>query len=587
MKKVFALMLTMILVLSVLLVGCGSNETEDVSGEENSIATEKKEEPKEEKKEEKKEEATEVPNPASSRTNADNTLIVGMPAPKGEALPAYYSTTYDKYITNFIFDPLLTVDESGAYVPHVAKDFELSEDQMTYTLHLRDDIKFTNGEPLTAEDVKFSYEILADPSYDGRYFSVVEFMEGTEAYKNGEADEVTGIKILDEHTVSFTFTEPRFDNISKLTMEIMPKSVYAYEYGNTQQLRDQMNAYEWVGSGPYKVVVFEPTQYVELVRNDDYFLSMPKTENLIVKMVTVDTQMAELEKGEVDILLNVAPTPENFGVIDRLDYVTPHTFQANSYGYMGFNMRDDILSDMKVRQALIYGFDREAFVQKYYDGHSIVLDVPFSQVSYANTDSLKSKVNPYTYNKEKAIAILEEAGWMPGDDGYRYKDGQKLEIKWLTYTDSRYVETLIPMLGAYWKEIGVELIAEQMEFNTLVEKVYLERDFQLYNMAWSLTNLPTSNYTTFHSSVDVPDGNNSVGYRNARNDELLDMASTEFDLDKQIEIFEEWALLFNEQVPYMLINNNEELECVNARVENYNTSPFVEIDVIIHDIAVK
>ncbi|WP_105615715.1 ABC transporter substrate-binding protein [Vallitalea okinawensis] len=587
MKKVFALMLTMVFVLSLLLVGCGSNETEDASGEENSITTEQKEDKKEEKKEDKKEEPTEDPNPASTRANAADTLVVGMPAPKGEALPVYYSTTYDGYTCGIIFDGLLSVDESGQFIPDVAESYELSEDNLTYTFKLKDNINFTNGEPLTANDVKFTYEILADPSYDGRYFSVVEFMEGVEAYKNGEADDVTGIKVLDEYTVSFTFTEPRFDNISNMTTQIMPESVYAYEYGNTQQLRDQMNAYEWVGSGPYKIVHFEPTQFIEFERNDDYHLGAPKMEKLIYKMTTVDTQMAELEKGDLDILLNVAPTPENFGVVDRLDYVMPHTFPSNGYGYMGFNMRDEILSDMKVRQALTYAFDRRAFVQKYYDGHSIVLDVPFSEVSYANTESLKSKVNPYTYDKEKAVALLEEAGWKTGDDGYRYKDGKKLELKWLTYTDSRYVETLIPMLTAYWKEVGVELIAEQMEFNTLVEKVYLERDFQLYNMAWSLTNLPTSNYTTFHSSVDVPDGNNSVGYRNARNDELLDMASTEFDLDKQIEIFEEWALLFNEELPYILINNNEELECVNGRVENYTTSPFVDIDMIIHDIAVK
>lgn len=568
MKRLLTLFVTLILVVSMLFVGCGS-KNENAGNTEGTNKTEA------------------TANPAAKRSNAADTVVIGTPAIKGEILPVYFSTTYDGWVANALFDGLLEINKDGEFIPMIAESFELSEDKLTYTFKMREDVKFSNGEPLTANDVKFTYQILADPSYDGRYTHYVKNLVGHDEYKSGEADNLEGIKVIDDYNISFTFKEARSNNIAKLDMPVLSKDFYAYEYNNTKAVREKMNNFEVCGSGPYKLVKFEPTQYVEFVRNDEYFLGQPKTEKLIYKMVTVDTQMAELEKGEIDVLMHVPPSPENFAFLNKLNFAKANAYTSNGYGYMGYNMKDDILKDIKVRQALTYGFDRDVFLQKYYDGHAETLNAPLSPVNYAFTDELKGKLNPYKYDKEKAIALLEEAGWKVGADGVREKDGKKLSLKWLTYTDSKYVETLIPMLKAYWGQIGVDLQVEQMEFNSLVDRVYVERNFQLYNMSWTLDNLPTGNYEIFHSEFSVPDGNNSVAYEHPRSDELLINALLEFDRDKQIKIIEEWALLFNEQLPYMIIGNNEEVEFVNDRIENFNTSSYIYLDDIVKDITIK
>ena len=547
MKRKIALILSLVLVLSLVLAGCGGND--------GSTNTENKADGS-------------VSNPAMTRDGSD-TLIVGMSEVKGDFIPVYYSTTYDGYVVEAVYDSLLSNDEEGNPVAHVAKEWEISEDHKTYTFHLRDDVKFSDGEPLTAEDIEFTYMILCDPNYDGRYTDQVSQIVGLEEYRDGNAENIEGIKVIDEHTISFTFSEALATHIWDCSFAIMPKHAFPdYTKGNIDVIKAQMQTP--IGSGAYTLEKFEPKQYVEFKANPDYFLGAPKAEKMIYKFTTAETSMSEIEKGTIDVQLAVPPKAENKEIIDGTGYVNIVEYPDNGYGYMGWNLRDPRLADKKVRQALTYGFNRQQFVDVYYQGYATVCNVPISQVSWAYTDD----INDYSYDPDKAIALLEEAGWMPGADGIREKDGMKLDFVWDTYTDSKYVETMIPMLKADWEKIGVKVEPNLMEFNALVEKVYDERDFDMFNMAWSLSIDPDA-LELFHTSQDIPSGNNSIGMRNKENDKLMEDGRKEFDEGKRAEIYHEWGKLMNEELPYMYLTQNLNWDAVNARVKNWNTSPYV------------
>lgn len=515
---------------------------------------------------------TSIPNPAKDRTNAADTLIVGMSEAKGEFLPAYYSTTYDAYIVQLMFDQLLTNDKTGALVPQLAKSYDLSEDKKVYTFHLRDDVKFWDGTGLTAKDVAFTLTTYADPSYDGRYNSSVFDIVGFEDYNAGDAKELAGVKVIDDYTVSVEFVEAKVGNIYNLTGGIMPVHYYGFEKGNAQALKDKMAAVDIMGSGRYKMVKFEPKQYVEFVANDNWFGGKINVKNLICKFTTVDTYFQELEAGSIDVQLAVPPKDDNKIQIEDIGFINTLVYSGNSYGYMGFNLRDERLADQRVRQALVYGFDRKSFVDLYYNGNAAVCNTPISQVSWAYSND----VNQYDYNMETAIALLEEAGWKVGPDGIREKDGKKLEFIWDTYTDSKYVETLIPLLQEDWKKIGVKVEPNLMDFNSLVEKVYVEQNFDLYNMAWSMTVDPGDNYYTFHTLMDEPDGNNSIGLRDPEIDKLLEDGLKEFDQSKRIEIYKEFAVKMNEKVPYMFLTQSDSWDVFNNRVKNFVVSSYCD-----------
>lgn len=515
-------------------------------------------------------------NPAKKRSNAKDTLIVGVSEVKGDFLPIYYNSVYDGYVVSLIFTPLLTNDSSGNLTPALAKEMpQLSSDKKTYTITLRKGVTFSDGTDLTAKDVAFTYTILCDPSFDGRSTDIVNNLEGYEEYNkdhNNDIKNVSGIKIIDDYTISFTFKEPLVSNISNFTLGIMPASKYSYKKGNTASIRAKMD--NPIGSGPYKMVKFEPRQYIEFTANERYFKGQPKIPKLIMKFTTVDTMLQELSKGTIDIQTAVPPRPENFEIIKQSGNLDMVQYPDNAYGYIGFNLRDLRLSDKRVRQALIYGFDRQQFVDIYYKGYAQVCNAPLSQVSWAYTQELGDKLNTYQYNPDLSNKMLDEAGWKVGKDGVREKNGKRLEFTLSTYLHSKYVDILIPVLKEYWKRIGVKVNPDLMEFNALVEKIYTKRDFDMYNMSWSLTPDPGDSFSTFHSSFDMPDANNSIGFRNLESDWLLEEGRRQFNQQKRKDIYTAWGLLINDQVPYMFLNQNLHVDVINNRIKNLVPTPF-------------
>ncbi len=577
MKRKITWLLALTLVLSAALTGCGGGATEPEATDAPAEQATEMNEPVEVVADET------IANPAKDRSNAADTLVVGMTEAKGELLPAYYSTTYDGYLVRFMFDRLITNNKEGAPIPRVAESFELSNENKTYTFKLREDVKFWDGTPLTANDVAFTFTAISDPSYDGRYNSLVHELEGYEAYNTGDAESVSGIEVIDDYTIAFTFTVPKADNIWNLELGIMPVHHYGFEKGNAQSMRDKMNAMDILGSGRYMYKSFEPKQFATFEANPSWYGGEVKTPNLITKFTTPDTYFQEMQAGTIDIQLRVPAKEENQIQLEEMGFMDVHPYLANSYGYIGFNLRDERLMDKEVRQALTYGFNRQAFIQIYFNGNASLINTPISKVSWAYTD----EVNPYEYDMAKANEMLDAAGWVDTNgDGTRDKNGKELQFVWDTYTDSRYVETMIPMLQADWSKIGVGVEANLMDFNTLVEKVYTNRDFELYNMAWSLTTDPGSSYSTFHSKFDEPDGNNSIGLRNEKIDDLLVRGAVEFDQEARKAIYKEFALAMNEELPYMFLSQGQDWDAVNARVEGFTVSPYENWAFHIEDVVV-
>ncbi len=565
MRKHMSVLLSLVLVAS-MFAGCAKKTNENTAQAGGADATQKEVATKVVPGDEK------IPNAAKNRANAKDTLVVGMSEAKGEFLPVYYSTTYDGQVVNLMFDRLYQNDEKGEWVPQVAESYDLTNENKTYTFHLRKDVKFSDGKPLTAKDVAHTLTICADPSYDGRYAEVVDKIAGYEDYRKGKSNTLTGIKVVDDYTLEVTFAVANVTNfINVANFPIMPAHVYTYTKGNVQPIKDKMAAMTVVGSGRYTLAKFAPKQYIELKANPNWYGGKINVPNIIIKFTTPDNQFQELQAGNTDIQTHVPAKSENEAQIKEIGFVSMNIYPGNSYGYMGFNLRDPRLSDAKVRQALTYGFNRQAFIDLYYNGNGSVTNVPISQVSWAFTND----INKYEYNPDKANQMLDEAGWKMGSDGIREKDGKKLSFVWDTYTESKYVETMIPMIKADWQKIGVKVEPNLMEFNALVEKVYTKRDFEMYNMAWSLSVDPSSR-GIFHSAYDVADGNNSVGLRDADIDRLSTSAEEEFDQAKRTELMHEYAKKINELLPYMFVGQSDEWDLSNVRVKNFNVSPYCD-----------
>ena len=518
-----------------------------------------------------------VPEVAKKRKD---TLIIGTQDPKGTFNPIYADTIYDANVADFVFDSFITIDEEGNPAPNMAESWQISEDEKTYTFKIKKGIKFSNGEELKAEDVAFTFTAICDPKYDGPRTDAVEKILGYEEYNKGDAKEVEGIKVIDDYTISFTLKEIKAAAIYDFSYGILPKSVYGFEKGNIQKLKELFS--KPVGAGPYKLTEFKQGQHVNFEKNKDYFKGEPKIPNVIMKVTNSRTTIQELQAGNIDID-GITPNQQNIDMIKSSGFLDIQLYnKSGAYNYIGFNLRDPKFEDKRVRQALTYGLDRQGFVDNFFQGYAILTNTHASPVSWAAPD--EDKLNKYEFNTNKAKELLDEAGWkMNESTGIREKDGVPMEIRWMTTADSKYVDSLIPIVKENWGALGIKVVPELMEFSTLTDKVTNKRDFDIYDMAWTSSIDPDPSWV-FSKTQDVPGGFNSVGWHPDKSEELIQKGLATTNQEERKKIYQEWNLLVNEELPYIFLGANKSCSVVSSRVKGLELTPFKGLTSQIHEI---
>lgn len=574
MKKSLVLLFVFVMFFSFELIGCGSNN------ESNSVDIQTPTEATVDVSSVDSETADAGPaldvdkNPALARGNV---LTVVTTTLDGKFNTIMSSSLYDNWITSLVFDGLVTNDAKGNVIPSSAKRWDISEDKLTYTFYLNEGMTFHDGTPVTAEDVAFTYTTIADPDYDGSRGSAVADIVGVQAYRDGEADHVEGIKVIDPLTISFTIVKPNVQKIRAFIYGILPQHIYKYD--DWESFKSTMN--QPIGSGILKFEEFKVGEYVKLSRNDAYFGKKTKLDGVIVKIQPTETATAAFAAGDID-LVNPPPSLESYEIMTSTNIGTVQEFVGNGYNYIGLNLRNPKLSDKRVRQALAYGLNRKLFIENQWEGFASICNTPISPVSWAYPDS--DSLNNYDYDVAKANALLDEAGWIDTDgDGIRDKDGIKLSLKWTAYNDIDWPINLISLAKEQWKSIGVALEPELMEFNAVKDKVFDEQDFEIYNMAWDLSIDPDPT-PIFGSGADVLGGYNSVGFHNERADEIFALGTQEYDQVKRAKLYQEWAILANEELPYIFNAYRNEIWGVNNRVKNIELGPYYDWTYTVKDI---
>lgn len=503
--------------------------------------------------------------------NRNDTLIVGTKVPKGQINPLEAEGLYDQYAVALCFDCLLDINVKGEPIPKIAKSWDVSKDGATYTFHLRNNIKFSDGTPLTAEDVAFTFTAMCDPKYDGPSMSYAAAIKGYKEYNTGNAATVSGIKVVNPSTLQITLnTKNASATISLFGQYILSKKYYGFTKGQYAKIK-ALNT-KPMGCGPYKLVSFKNGQEFDFVKNSGYFLGNPKISKLIMLNTDATTSVQRIIKGETDVDI-FAAKPENVQMLQQAGFINQQIFADNGYRYIGMNLKDPIFLDKKVRQALMYGLNRQAFVDSFFKGYGEVCNEPFAPVMWAYS----TNVNQYKYDLAKAGKMLDAAGWKMGSDSFRYKDGKKFTFKFMFDPTSAFQNALAPILKANYQQLGVDVELVSLDFNTILDRTELKngkRDYQTFTMGWSLTPDPDGTQI-FGGDQDVAGGSNNVSFHNAESDKLLKEGLIELDQNKRKAIYQKWATLINDELPYLFIAQSQDLWGVSSRVHGLNISPFL------------
>lgn len=489
MNKRIISILSMILILSMLLTACGNGTVDEVKKSEESTGSE-----------------TTGAEVVTSTRDKLNFALIGEPATldpsQATELIAYcvFHQTYDYLIDN---------RTDGTMVPGLAESWEYSADGSEITFHLREGVKFHNGDTMTAEDVAFTLNnAIASPITKG----VTAVMKSAE--------------VIDDNTVLLKLEHafgPIEYCIASSQIGIVNKNLYEQDpvaYGRAP-----------MGTGPYKFVEWKSGDQIVLERFDDYYKGPASIKDITFKIMTdSSTAVIALENGEIDII-DTPPKTDRLHLMDHPDIEYYETEIAATV-FIAFNHDDELFSNPKLRQAIAHAVDKESMVIGAVEGAGTPLETPFPPSVFGWPEDFKNR----EYNLEKAKALMVEAG---------YPNGLNITIK---TTESPTYFKPTEVLQDQLKQIGINAELQKMERGAYFDDLLAKRDYGMAVTA-STTSYPDADtiYSTYHSKYIV-EGRNYFNYDNKELDALLDEGKTSIDQKRRKEIYRDVCEIFKEDV---------------------------------------
>lgn len=506
----------------------------------------------------------------SSAAAAESSIVLAQSSEVANLNPLIQPRTPDTNVQCLIFDYFVIPDENLNYVGNLAKSWDISEDGTVYTFYLEEGVKWHDGEAFNADDVIFTFTSLADAAYTGGADNRVMPIVGAAEYQAGTADSIEGLKKIDDYTVEMTLIEPNAAFLANMYTCILPEHILGEEspseWGN-----DDFNRAP-IGTGKYKFVEWKAGQYITLELNEDYFGTKPSIQNVTVQFGDDTTLVAALLNGEVDVLYNLPATEiEN---VEAMNGVSVYNYEQMSVYYIGINQLTPELSDLRVRQALAHGVDKQTLVNTVYGAENgYVSDDIFPSVHWSHNPD----VTKYEYNPEKAKSLLEEAGYTMNDStGYYEKDGKTLHLTYdlSSSTDGKQIAALIQQ---QWKAIGVELEVIEQDFATLAYTKLLPGEateettaesFQLYTLGFGVEVDPDE-YNGYLSTSTGAGSWNFIHYSNPEVDALFKQQLLDTDPAARAETFHKIAKIVSDDIPWIPLYEKATSTGLSDRVSGF------------------
>jgi microcin C transport system substrate-binding protein len=424
------------------------------------------------------------------------------------------------------------------YVPDLAEAWEIQEDKKTFLFRLNPNARWADGEPVTAEDVVFSWELITDPDTQDPY-------SGEMFKRRFEKPEM-----LDERTIKVVAKDLHWNNFMYIatSLPILPKHTY--------EGKNYLEDFNWEipnGSGPYKLSDYKKGNNIILTRRDDFwawdeygYQGLYNFDTIEIVIVRDQNLMFEkFKKGELDwYLVNISREwveETDFDKVQKgwIQKRKIYTFDPSGVYGLAMNMRRAPFDDVNVRKALSHLYNRELFMEKLFYNEYEFMDSYYAASMYTNPQN-----EHIEYNPEKAIQLLADAGWSKrNNQGFLVKDGKPFTISVLY--SSKSTERHLTIFQEDLKKVGIELKLKLLDWTAMI-KLIDERNFDLVNMAWTGLLFPNPESSVHSELADQNNTNNITGVKDARIDEILAKYPEMFDLDERIAAIQEIdGILYN------------------------------------------
>ncbi|NYF23225.1 ABC transporter substrate-binding protein [Sporosarcina sp. JAI121] len=411
-----------------------------------------------------------------------------------------------------LFRGLMRFNEKNEPVTDIADSYSLSDDKLTYSFKLKEDITFHDGEPLTADDVIFTIESILD--------------DNNASFLKSDFTEIDSVTKITDYEFELKLKHPFTPMLDKLTVPILPK----HAFDGVDMRTAEFNSHP-IGAGPYMFDKWSRGNSLTLKAYNDFHGTKPSIEKVIFKFIPDSNVRAlQLKSGEVDIALL---DPVQVEELEKEKNIKIYDIESADYRGILFNMKKDLWKDVNVRRAFSYATDRAQIVKGILKGYGTEAYSPLQKHAFNNEN-----VEKYAYDIEKAQALLDDAGWKKGQDGYRYKNDEKLAFTITAPVSDTVRVNMANYVAEGFKKIGADVKVDALDWSAITIE-----DTEAFMVGWgSPYDADHHTHILFHTDQSslTSSGYNFGSYSNIKVDELLEKGRLATDPEERKAIYMEF-----------------------------------------------
>jgi peptide/nickel transport system substrate-binding protein len=481
-----------------------------------------------------------------------DTLVEGSIGEPSNLIPILATDSASHDVAALVFNGLVKYDKNLNLTGSLAQSWEVSPDGLVITFHLRRGVKWHDGADFTSRDVLYTYRVTIDPKTPTAY------AEDFKQIKKAEAP--------DPYTFRVTYEKPFAPALASWAASyVLPAHLL-----EGKDITKSPLSRKPVGTGPYRFKEWIAGQKVVLESFHDYFEGRPFIDGYAYRIIPDSSTMyMELKAGGLDIMpLTSVQYKRQTGTPAFLARFNKYRYPDFSYVYLGYNLRNPLFSDKRVRQAITSAISKDEIVQGALLGMGQAAHGPYKPGTWAYNPGVKD----FGYNPEKARTLLEEAGWKRGSDGVLVKDGQPFRFTVLTNQGNEQRLKTAQIIQQRLRAVGIDVKIRVLEWSSFITHFIDKRNFEAVILAWNIIQDPDL-YDIWHSTKTGPKELNFINFKNAEVDRLLEEGRRTFDREKRKRCYYRIQEILAEEQPYTFLYVPDSLPAVSARFRGIEPAP--------------
>ncbi len=494
---------------------------------------------------------TTIPARPPGKPAYGDSFIEGTIGEPSTLIPILASDSSSRAVASQVYNGLVKYDKNLKLVGDLAASWDVSADGLTITFHLRRGVKWHDGQEFTARDVLYTHRVTVDPKTPTAY---------AEDFK-----QVKAITAPDPYTVRVTYDKPFAPALASWGMEVLPAHLL-----DGKDITKSELARHPIGTGPYRFKEWLAGQRVVLEAFDGYFEGRPYIDRYVFRVIPdTATMYMELKAGGVD-MMGLTPVQYQRQTTGRdfLSRFSKYRYPASSYVYLGYNLRNPLFADKRVRQAISAAISKDEIIHGALLGMGQVAHGPFKPGTWPYNPGVKD----IGYDPARALALLGEAGWRRGGDGILTRDGRPFQFTILTNQGNDLRLKTAQIIQYRLKKIGIDVKIRVVEWASFLKNFIDKGDFEAIVMGWTIPPDPDL-FDVWHSSKTGPKELNFVGFKNQEVDRLIVEGRGTFDQEHRRRCYFRIQEILADEQPYTFLYVPDALPVVQARFRGIEPAP--------------